>query len=97
MRYLANAFSLQMLEQFPVRLRVEEIPAPTAEELAALESCVGHADTAAVLGVECRRVSIQLRPGDTLIVAQLTGGRLPEGATTLPTGLAFRWLKVTIE
>jgi putative Ca2+/H+ antiporter (TMEM165/GDT1 family) len=30
-------------------------------------------------------------------VAQLQGGRLPEGVTTLPEGFSFKYLKVTIQ
>lgn len=41
-----------------------------------LESEVGHADTAAVLGVPCNRVNVKLGKGDTVFVAQLQGGRI---------------------
>ena len=61
-----------------------------------LESAVGHQDTANVLGVPMNRVSIALKKGDTLYVAQLMGGRLPEGSTTLPDGYSFKFIKVTI-
>ena len=37
-----------------------------------------------------------LKKGDTLYVAQLTGGRLPEGATELPEGFSFKFLKVEL-
>lgn len=94
---LCNAFSLQMLEGFSGTITWEVIPAPSAAELAAMDSAVGHADTAAVLGVEMRRVNVTLRPGETAIVAQVTGGRLSEGAKTLPEGVAFKFFRVTIE
>lgn len=61
-----------------------------------LTSAVGHADTAAVLGVECNRVNVSLKPGDIAYVAQLQGGRLPEGATTLPDGFSFKFIKVEV-
>jgi hypothetical protein len=61
-----------------------------------LVSAVGHADTAAVLGVQCNRVNVALEKGDTCFVAQLVGGRLPEGSTTLPEGFAFKFLEVNI-
>lgn len=96
MIYVANAFSLGMVPRDLLpRVRCAAIAAPV---LAGLEwqSVVGHADTAAVLGVPCRRVSVTLQPGDTLYVAQLQGGRLPEGATTLPPGAHFDWVAVTI-
>lgn len=91
--YVANAFSLQMVakEDLP-RVRFESIERP--ESLEGCTSAVGHADTAAVLGVACQRINVSLKAGDVLLVAQLTGGRLPEGATTLPEGFAFTWVKV---
>ena len=55
-------------------------------------SFIGHEDTARVLSgllqVECpfRRAFGTISSGEKVLVAQLSGGRLPEGATTLPTG-----------
>ena len=86
---LLNAFSLQMLDSFPASVKFEEV-----EKLPqGLESCVGHADTASVLGVEMHRVSIKLEKGETFYIAQLQGGRLPEGTTVLPEGFSFKFLK----
>lgn len=90
--FLTNAFSLQMLEEFPASVRISEV----SELPEGLESAVGHADTAAVLGVPCNCVNVKLGKGDTVFVAQLQGGRLPEGSTTLPEGFTFRFLKVEI-
>ena len=100
--YLANAFSLQMLD-LSSAISVEIVPV-TMEEVAAsgFESGVGHQDTANVLttllGVEVpmQRVSVRLESGDVLYVAQVTGGRLPEGATTLPKGFTLTFVKVTL-
>lgn len=89
--YLLNAFSLQMVE-CPSTICVAEVDAIPA----GLESAVGHADTAHVLGVEMNRVSVNLNKGDVAYVAQLTGGRLPEGATTLPKGCRFKYLRVEV-
>jgi hypothetical protein len=90
--YLLNAFSLQMIST-PATIKVEEVKElPTG-----LESAVGHKDTAAVLGVEFSRINVRLEKGDTAYIAQLQGGRLPEGSTTLPEGFSFKFLKVTIE
>lgn len=93
MQYLLNAFSLQMVKSFPCNVRVEEVTALPA----GLTSAIGHADTAAVLGVEMNRVNVALAAGDVAYVAQLQGGRLPEGSTTLPEGFSFKFLKVTVE
>jgi hypothetical protein len=90
--FLANAFSLQMLEDIPSNVTVTEV-----QDLPeGLESAIGHQDTANVLGVSCNRVNITLKKGDTMFVAQLMGGRLPEGSTTLPEGFTFKFLKVDV-
>ena len=89
--FLLNAFSLQMVElpSTCVFTEVETLPE-------GLESAVGHADTAAVLGVACNRVNVSLKKGDVAFVAQLQGGRLPEGSTTLPDGFRFKFVKVEV-
>jgi len=93
MEYIANSFSLQMLElQGTATIKIEPVDSFPASAV----SFVGHADTAAVLGVPYNRGSLTLRPGDVLYVAQLVGGRLPEGATTLPEGFSFRFFRVTL-
>ena len=93
--YLSNAFSLQMLTSFPTTLNILECSKEEALSPSNI-SVVGHPDTAAVLGVKFNRVSLTLNHGDTLYVAQLQGGRLPEGATTLPVGFSFKYLKITL-
>lgn len=91
MKYLLNAFSLQMVDA-PCIAIFEEVDAlPDG-----LTSAIGHADTAHVLGVETNRVNVHLSDGDTAYVAQLQGGRLPEGATTLPSGFSFKYVKVKV-
>ena len=97
-KIISNAFSLQMLEGDTV-VSFTEIPQEEFERIKedpTVISAVGHPDTAAVLGVPCNRVSISLDKRDILYVAQLTGGRLPEGATTLPEGFSFKYIKVEI-
>lgn len=96
MIYVSNAFSIGMVPRH--LLGTVTLASCAAPVLAGTEwtSCVGHADTAAVLGVPFARLSVTLAPGDTLFVAQLTGGRLPEGATTLPPGAAFAWCLVRL-
>ena len=94
-KYLSNAFSLQMLSIFPTTLNISECSKKEALALSNV-SVIGHSDTAAVLGVKFNRVSLTLQPGDILYVAQLQGGRLPEGATTLPAGFSFKYLKITL-
>lgn len=106
--YLANAFSLQMVNNFPCDIHVEEIDGIKADYICLqantpedhpdhIVSAVGHADTANVLNVPCNRINVSLNKGDILFVAQLQGGRLPEGSTTLPEGFSFKFLQVTIK
>jgi len=94
-RYIGNAFSLGMVPRH--LLPFVRLSACDRPDVADMVSCVGHADTAAVLGVPMARVSVTLQPGDVLFVAQLRGGRLPEGCTTLPEGFGFDWVRVEIE
>jgi len=98
MIYLCNAFSGQMLdpEQFKenevvfIPNLIETVPADVD-----FQSAVGHPDTAAVLSnvlgrtVEFNRMNVKLNAGDTVYLAQLTGGRLEPGTTTLPEGARF--------
>ena len=89
--FLLNAFSLQMISG-NCTIKVTEVDSlPNG-----LTSAVGHKDTANVLGVEMNRVNVKLNVGDTAYVAQLTGGRLPEGCTSLPQGFKFIFYKVDI-
>ena len=100
MNYISNAFSLQMLPSLDmiasiVQINPDEVPADAV-------SAIGHSDTAAVVSkllgreIPMNRVSISLEPGDVLYVAQVVGGRLPEGATSLPEGLSLRFIQVKV-
>jgi len=89
--FLLNAFSLQMISG-NCTIKVTEVDSlPDG-----LTSAIGHQDTANVLGVEMNRVNVKLNVGDTAYVAQLQGGRLPEGSTTLPQGFSFKFYKVSV-
>lgn len=106
MQYLSNAFSLQMLDM-DVAHTVQAAPVTAAETAEALRggftSAIGHADTARVvsgllgLDVPASRANIHLTAADILYVAQVTGGRLPEGATTLPPGMTLAFVRVTVD
>ena len=98
-KYLVNAFSLQMLQKGGLvrfdEIAPEDIPADVV-------SAVGHVDTANVLTnmlgfpVSMNRINVVLDENTELYVAQLIGGRLPEGSTTLPEGFTFKFYRVTI-
>lgn len=97
--YLGNAFSLQMVADNAIIAKVEVSPEEIPAEAV---SIIGHADTAAVVGsilgrnVPCNRASVMLDDEDTLYVAQVVGGRLPEGATTIPDGMELKFYRITV-
>ena len=99
-KYLVNAFSIQMLSGPATTVRFEEIDATDIPS--DVTSAIGHADTAAVLSdllgfpVPMNRMNVTLDENTELYVAQLVGGRLPEGATTLPEGFRFKFYRVTL-
>lgn len=94
---VTNSFSIQMLDGFEHEVHIHAIPEDILPDRAVMHSFVGNPDIAAVLGVACHRGNLQLRKGDILFVAQLIGGRLPQGCTKLPEGLQIRWYYVTID
>ena len=88
----------------PTTVRFEEV---TPEEVTkALEggfiSAIGHADTAKIvsniLGVEVamNRINVSLTSETELFIAQVVGGRLPEGCTTLPEGISIKFIKASL-
>lgn len=91
--YLLNAFSLQMING-NCTIKVTEVDGNSLPK--GLISGIGHKDTANVLGVEMNRLNVKLNVGDTAYVAQLQGGRLPEGSTTLPQGFSFKFYRIDV-
>ena len=97
--YIGNAFSLQMVADNAIIAKVEVSPEEIPTEAV---SIIGHADTAAVVGsilgrdVPCNRASVMLSDEDVLYVAQVVGGRLPEGATTIPDGMELKFYRITV-
>ena len=106
--FLGNAFSVQMLSNLsdwgtPVTFK--KISLDEAKEILSdgFTSAIGHADTAQVVSnllgtdVPANRISISLESDkDTLVIAQIMGGRLPEGSTTIPEGMGIRFIKAQI-
>ena len=112
---ILNAFSANMLAEFPISVKFTEV---SAEEVAltivcieadgdTIESCIGHAETAAVFsadlsshrnGIEVpfNRVTVALAAGERALLGQYSGPRLPEGATSLPEGATIKWLIVDV-
>lgn len=100
--YITNAFSLQMLDLTEISLiSVKPI---SLEEVKSMKdnlvSALGHQDIANVLsemiGVKLpvNRISNKLEFDEPILVAQFTGGRLPEGATKLPEGFTIKFVLV---
>jgi hypothetical protein len=98
-----NAFSLSMVAH-PAVIETQPVSLEEARRLVArgFESFVGHINTAAVFSgllgvrVQMKRRNIRFRPGETALVGQYFGPRLPEGATTLPAGATIKWIMVTV-
>lgn len=102
---LLSSFSLNMLDEFPASVDVDELELAEARDLLSVDlvSAVGHADTAAVfstqlgLDVAFNRTTVVLHSGEVVVVGQYVGPRLAEGTTTLPQGATIKWLKVTVK
>jgi hypothetical protein len=105
MRYVANAFSVNMLSSIVSAFSMDARKVGR-EEAAALANgatpAIGHQDTANVVSADLglpglfARVTVVVNPGDDLIVAQYKGPRLPEGATTLPEGAVIEYWHLVI-
>ena len=97
--YIGNAFSLQMVADNAIIAKVEVSPEEIPTEAV---SIIGHKDTATVVStilgrdVPCNRASVMLSDEDVLYVAQVVGGRLPEGATTIPDGMELKFYRITV-
>ena len=88
---LLNAFSLNML-RLPAIVKFTVAEKPSKCDLVAMESCIGHHDTAALVGVITNRVTVELAVGERFLLAQYIGPRLPEGTTTLPDGARIEFI-----
>lgn len=105
---IANTFTSKMLDLSGGRIDAQFCPVTPEiindyiKESGGFESFVGHADTAALfsslleLDVAHNRAAFKFEEGTVLFVGELSGGRLPEGATTMPEGVKISWVMVTI-
>ena len=101
-----NAFSIQMISAMnEASVSFKKISTEQAKNLFAdgVDSFIGHTDTATVVGsllgmeIPAQRRFGSLAVGETAVVAQVIGGRLPEGCTTLPEGMSIQFFQVTIQ
>ena len=109
---LSNAFSINMLQSDCSVSFTELGPIAAASHLvvSGITNTIGHPDTDAVVrGMIAanstldfdqiphgQRTSVTVEKGDSMIVAQYTGPRLPEGATSLPEGATIKWWLVEV-
>lgn len=106
---ILNAFSLNMLEKEYNQVQCAPILSEEAGSVVqntlykgeTIENCIGHADLAEVvrgnIGIGgAERKSVTMVKGDTAIVAQYTGPRLPEGAVSLPEGASITYWFVSV-
>lgn len=93
-----------MLAELDGTLEHRVISTDKAREIAVggIESAVGHADTAAVytqqlgVSVPAARVTLSLPKGETVLLGQYKGPRMPEGCKELPAGATIVWMLVTV-
>jgi hypothetical protein len=97
-KWLLNAFSVQMICEKTRKsgFQAKFIPVEKIPDVKNLNSAVGHADLACILGVKYNRASVTLEKGDEAYLVQVVGGRLPEGCVTLPEGTKLELFKVEI-
>ena len=105
-----NAFSLQMLtslfeDSCAINVTFKRVDVEYVKEVLEVMGCeshVGHADIAHIMSeqlgitVAFNRQNTALSVGESALICQYVGGRLPEGVTTLPEGAELRWYEVTV-
>lgn len=95
MKYVGNAFSFQMINNAFGKLKFAELSQKDfMSQTENAKSVIGHEDLSRILKLPYNRESIHLEKGDVLYIAQLTGGRLPEGATKLPNNCKLKFIEV---
>jgi len=91
-----------MLMSLTSTIQTEELTVPqTVEALReGFVSGMGHSTdlVSSILGMDIpmNRVSNKIDNGESVIVAQYVGPRLPEGAVELPEGATLKFIRVTV-
>jgi hypothetical protein len=101
-----NAFSLQMIEGLGETTidfaPITEKAAKKIIDICKVESYIGHQDFATVLTntlgkeIPFNRANAKLERGELALVCQLSGGRLPEGCTTLPENISIKYYLIEV-
>lgn len=103
---LLNALSLNMVSHDEGNIHFKRIDLESARGVVRANemfSAVGHDTTAAIFAgqlgvpVASRRITVNLKPGEKVLVGQYRGPRLEEGAMKLPEGATIDWFAVWIE
>jgi len=101
-RLNADASMLKTSAVVAFRFASQEEAKAWIAEGARAQSVIGHGDTASLVGsllggeFPMNRISITLAEGDELLLAQYSGPRLLEGATSLPEGAHIQWIIVSV-
>jgi hypothetical protein len=99
---LTNAFSLNMLVALAANIQTQELTISEVKKAIAngFESGMGHSTelVSTLLGMDIpmNRSNSKIDNGESIIVAQYVGPRLPEGCTCLPEGATMKFIKVTV-
>ena len=99
---LCNAFSLNMMSSMTSTIETQELTIPEVKKALGegYESAMGHSTelVSALLGMDIpvNRSNNKIQNGESILVAQYVGPRLPEGATELPEGATLKFIKVTV-
>lgn len=99
---ITNAFSLNMLVSLTATIQTEELSVPQVQEVLSkgYESGMGHSTelVSEILGMQIpvNRSNNKIQDGESILVAQYVGPRLPEGAVELPEGASLKFIKVTV-
>ena len=95
MKYVGNGFSFQMVKDIYGTLKSCELSEKDfCSQTEDAISIIGHPDLANIIGKDYNRQSICLQKGDILYVVQITGGRLPEGATKIPPNCKLKYIEI---
>ena len=106
--FIVNAFSWNLWASLWATIKTEELTLDDARYWASnpIIWAIGHADTSAIVShllypgeepLQANRETVRVLKGDSLIVAQYVGPRLPEGAIELPEGAKIKWVRVCVQ
>lgn len=109
--YILNAFSFNMINAHKGSVEFLQLDKDQAYNMAfkktenperEIISAIGHADTAAVISDElgvlltANRINVGMFTGDSALICQYSGPRLPEGAMTLPEGATIKYFWIDL-